>query len=122
MERGGRTHPTSPSALRRDTPLFLFRLYTIVLQYASFFLPPIVTILTSQDHTYFCKLCNLVRVSVSTILAKRFIGICLRRDSIASWNSAIKCLISLFGTPKHFNKYATSIISKNKVGHANPLH
>lgn len=38
------------------------------------------------------------------------IGICLRRDSIASWNSAIKCLISLFGTPKHFNKYATSII------------
>ena len=26
MEKGGRTHPTSPSVLRRDTPLFLITL------------------------------------------------------------------------------------------------
>jgi len=43
MERGGRTHPTSSSALRRDTPLFLLRLYTMTPQYASLFYPLVLS-------------------------------------------------------------------------------
>lgn len=43
MERGGRTHPTSSSALRRDTPLFLLRLYTMAPQYASLFYPLVLS-------------------------------------------------------------------------------
>lgn len=52
MERGGRTHPTSSSALRRDTPLESYCLFN------EFTLAAAIVQMGIYFHHLFCRICK----------------------------------------------------------------
>lgn len=98
MERGGRTHPTSSSALRRDTPLFLLRLYTMAPQYASLFYPLVLSywyyrikgIFVNSATWFVCRLVQFCKEIYWYLFAEcfyRILKFCDKMLDIALWHT-----------------------------------